>query len=239
VKKSASRIKALERIRKNIERHSFHVYLVEGGPSPAFAYTIGLSEKLGFELIIAGLSIFTTCKLMSHLQQAAKSALSSGATDQLESDFEFRAVHETWQTRLLLGANDYYGKQSVPSVQLVPRSLGLRTIDTPDLSAEFLVGWNAWRWLDHAWDFPVPQDSSAVTDLDCLSGSLATRVVRWEEDQWEIFSKNGEDIDPDRMREVPLGTLLAHDQSLWMASRLEVGQGIFREESDSSWRLWK
>jgi hypothetical protein len=50
-----ARAKALEQIKHNIEKSGFHVYIVMGaGPTPRFAYTIGLRESLGAELVLAG-----------------------------------------------------------------------------------------------------------------------------------------------------------------------------------------
>ncbi len=51
----AERKQALDRIRENIAREGHHIYLVSGGAAtPRFAYTIGVSESIGVELILAG-----------------------------------------------------------------------------------------------------------------------------------------------------------------------------------------
>ena len=49
---------AIRRIQKNIDESGYHLYFVAGGPVPRFVYTIGLSEKIGFELVLAGSSYF-------------------------------------------------------------------------------------------------------------------------------------------------------------------------------------
>ena len=41
-------------ISQNIEQFGHHITLVNGNSMPRFAYTIGLRESLGFELIFAG-----------------------------------------------------------------------------------------------------------------------------------------------------------------------------------------
>jgi hypothetical protein len=52
---SADRAKALDLIKRNIEKSGFHIYLVAGGGrTPRFVYTIGLRESLGAELVLAG-----------------------------------------------------------------------------------------------------------------------------------------------------------------------------------------
>jgi len=45
---------AIDRIRENIARSGQHIYVVLGGETPRFAYTIGVSESVGVELILAG-----------------------------------------------------------------------------------------------------------------------------------------------------------------------------------------
>ncbi len=52
---SLDRATALEQIRRNIESHRFHIYVVGGnGSDRRFVYTIGLRESLGAELDRAG-----------------------------------------------------------------------------------------------------------------------------------------------------------------------------------------
>lgn len=52
----------LEIIKTNINNKDYHLTLVNGGQNPEYSYSIGLTEKFGFELIIAGgfISIKTT-----------------------------------------------------------------------------------------------------------------------------------------------------------------------------------
>lgn len=47
-----------EIIKSNIAKSGHHITIVTGGPDPRYGYTIGLNEKFGFELIIAGAIIF-------------------------------------------------------------------------------------------------------------------------------------------------------------------------------------
>ena len=54
----------LQVIRENIENRGHHIYVVAGQtPTPRFAYTIGLKDFLGCELILAGASIFTATEV--------------------------------------------------------------------------------------------------------------------------------------------------------------------------------
>ncbi|TPG31112.1 hypothetical protein [Flavobacterium pectinovorum] len=49
-----TRSEFLEIIKNNINKNDYHLALVNGGQNPEFSYSIGLTEKLGYELIIAG-----------------------------------------------------------------------------------------------------------------------------------------------------------------------------------------
>ena len=51
---SSDRLAALQEIRRNIDDHGLHIYGVTGGPYPHYVYTIGLSDSLGGELVMAG-----------------------------------------------------------------------------------------------------------------------------------------------------------------------------------------
>lgn len=39
-----------------------------------------------------------------------------------------------------------------------------------------------WQWLFEKWQFSVPEDSIAVTNIDALRGKKVTEAVRREED---------------------------------------------------------
>lgn len=46
--------KYLQLIKSNIEECGYHIYgVVDSGPLPRFFYSIGLSEKIGIELMLA------------------------------------------------------------------------------------------------------------------------------------------------------------------------------------------
>jgi|SRR5215469_435678 len=49
----------------------------------------------------------------------------------------------------------------------------------------------------------------------CHSRSnISSELMRWEEDDWEIFAREGPDVPEDEIRVVPLGTLIAADETL-------------------------
>jgi hypothetical protein len=234
---------ALDRIRENVARSGHHVYVVSGGATPRVAYTIGVSESVGVELILAGAVIY----LLKDVTQ-----IINGIAAQLKAQphgkicevtgqglFTLRKAHTSWASALMLGALDYYRVGELPALQIVPDE-GHWTVDVPDLSAP----WSAttepvWRWLHEPWSYPVPEKSTATTDLAALRGQRITEVMRWEEDEWEIFAGDGPDVPDEERRVVPLGTLVGADASLAPAVHLAVGEGLLRDpDPDSEWRPW-
>jgi hypothetical protein len=137
--KEERRLKALSEIRKQIAQHGFHTYVVTGGGYPHFGYTIGLTESLGAELILAG-SYFYRLDDVSKVIQNVRDTLSppvdwNAARAETESwgTFSVRKVETSWAAALMLGAFDYYPGKSIEAYQIVPDEAH-STIDVPDLS---------------------------------------------------------------------------------------------------------
>jgi len=153
--------------------------------------------------------------------------------------FSLRNVHSSWSAELMLGALDYYQKRDIPALQIVPGG-DHWTIDVPDMSAP----WNAtkepvWRWLREPWTYPVPENSTAATNLSALRGNRITEAARWEEDEWEICAGAAPDVPEGEMRVVPLGTLIAADESLLPVVNPAIDEGLWRDpDPDSEWQPW-
>lgn len=235
----------LELIHRNIECSGFHIYIIGDSEVPRFAYTIGLSESLGAELVLAG-AIYYMAEDVNAILRGIRDLLITDHTnvcrvfsmDALGS-FTLREAHRSWIHRLLLGALDYYKSRDIRAYQIVPDERHW-TIDTPDMTRE----WSAaaepvWRWLDDEWSFAVPRTSTVVTNLDALRGARITEVTRWGEDEWEMFAGSGPDVPDDEVRVVPLGCLLAADPSLTPILGLEIGKGLWRDSDDGDWNSWK
>jgi hypothetical protein len=232
---------ALNEIRQHIADHGFHSYVVTGSGDPHYGYTIGLSESLGAELILAGAYFYRLDEVSSVISSVVEELWSLGALKEQTirtsrwGDFSLRKVDITWAKDLMLGVFDYYQVNTIEAVQIVPDESHW-TVDIPDLSQP----WNpktapAWQWLHEKWTFPIPKNSVALTNLDALRGKRMTEVMRWEEDEWEIFAGAGPDTTEADRRVVPLGILLARDPSLLPAIQLPIGTGLWRDvESRSS-----
>jgi hypothetical protein len=235
--------KMLARIRSNITKHGHHVYVIQGGPSPRFAYTIGLSEKLGFELVLAGASFYEDEEEIAGIVNccvmvANKCKPGNALTLKGFGRFTCGEVHQSWATQLLLGAMDYYGTRSINAIQIIPE--GKRwTIDVPDLAQRWHSRRSPWKWLREPWNYPVPDSAVAITNLAALRGEQVTEACRWEEDEWELFAGAGPDVRKSDIRMVPLSILLGFDRTLDAVTRLAVTEGCWRNAETPKWQPWR
>lgn len=139
---------------------------------------------------------------------------------------------------MMLGALDFYNVSEVPALQISPDK-NHWTVEIPNLSQP----WNnaiepAWRWLNAEWEYLIPEQSIAITNLDALRGLPVTEAMRWEENQWELFAGAGPDISKEEIREVPLGTLIGIDPTLKPVTDLVVGKGLWRDSGELKWHSW-
>ncbi len=238
------RIKFLDLIRSNIEEYGYHITIVSNGAEPRYAYSIGLSDKLGFELILAGGILYMKDDLYIIFKSIVGELLKKGDVGELKvlvddlGSFSLKKAHDSWNKLTMLGVFDYYNTEKITAFQINP-DIEHFTLDVPNMTE----AWDAtkepvWRWLSEEWTLPIPKQSSATTNLDALRGSLITEVMRWEEDYWEIFSGAGPDIPKEEVRVVPLGTLLGIDESIYSSINLDIGKGIWRDSSNLDWKKW-
>ncbi|WP_133989690.1 hypothetical protein [Dinghuibacter silviterrae] len=137
-----------------------------------------------------------------------------------------------------LGVIDYYETNDIKSLQIIP-DFHHYTLDVPDTSPKWDVNLNPiWQWLDRKWDYNVPENSTVVTNINALLGEAITEVMRWEENEWEMFAGPGPERDKKDMRVVPLGTMLGIDKMLLPAIDLRIGKGLWREGDNSEWNDW-
>jgi hypothetical protein len=237
----AQKEQALRRIRENIAQKGHHIYVVSGGSTPRFAYTIGVSESIGVELVLAGAIFYYLEDVTQIINDIAAQLKAQRDRPVFEvtgrGSFILRKAHASWATALMLGALDYYRVSEIPALQIVP-DRSRWTIDVPDMSTP----WSAaaepvWRWLHEPWTYPVPEASTATTNLASLRGERITEAMRCEENAWELFAGAGPDVLEAEIRVVPLGVLLGADESLLPIVSLPIGRGLWRD-AISEWHLW-
>lgn len=230
----------LQIIRTNVDEIGYHLTLVNGGQHPDFSYSIGLTEKLGFELIIAGggfISIkenelvfdYIFNKLQSGCLVESKFFLSEKNT------YYLTKVDLSWCKKLMLGVYDYYNLDEIVAYQITPVD---KTMDTPLMSEAMDPNDSIWKWLDENLDIDTPKNSYIITDIDSLKGKPIIELTRWGEHVWEMFSQPGPDVRENDIRIVPLGTILGIDATLEVITTLAVGQGLWRDNKYSNWQAW-
>jgi len=239
-----TKAEALARIERNIREHGCHVYLVGGDLNPRYSYTIGLSTSVGVELVLAGAAFFTAKEVGRIINFVGRELIAGGRRDASRAvdglgSFALREIRDSWTSKMLLGALDYYKTSTIPALQVVPDPEHW-SLDIPDMTRD----WNpatepVWKWLgDAKWNYPVPATSIVATDIGALRGRRITEAARWEDDQWEMFSGSGSDSTREEMRVVPLAVLIGLDPSLLPAIELGIGHGLSRDSSSGGWVAW-
>jgi hypothetical protein len=139
----------------------------------------------------------------------------------------------------MLGVFDFYNTSDIKAFQIIP-DRNHYTLDIPNMSNEWNVSSEpVWQWLVRKWDYPVPENSTVVTNLDALLGESITEVVRWEDDAWEMFAGAGPDVPPENTRVVSIGTIIGIDKTLLSAIDLAIGEGLWRNSGDDEWNEWE
>jgi len=229
----------LDIIRKNIEKNGYHITLVNGGQNPNFSYSIGLYKRFGFELIVAGgfQSIEENEIIFEHIYQKLQSGYTVNSEFSLSVNdvFYLGTVDSSWCEKLMLGVYDYYSVDEITAYQIIPIE---RTLDTPLMSDPLIPNDPIWKWLYMDWNIDAPKNSYVITDFNALKGKPITEVAKWEDHVWEMFSGPGPDVEKEDIRIVPLGTILGIDATLKPILNLKVGQGLWRDNKDSSWQDW-
>ena len=98
------RERALEVIRENIARSGNHTYVVSaGGQTPRFAHTIGVSESIGVELILAGAIFYMKDDLVTIINEILAKMKAQPDCEVFEVDgqgsFTLREVHSRTYSR--------------------------------------------------------------------------------------------------------------------------------------------
>ena len=245
---------ALRLIADNIKNHGFHIYVVGQDSTPRFAYTIGLRETIGAELVLGGAIYYfakDVMQILHAIREQAEASVKRESGDRREivlnqiyavkglGSFTLRPAHGSWSRELLLGAFDYYRPNDVEAYQLVPDAQH-RTIDVPDMTKEWSAAAEpAWRWMREPWPYSFPEASTATTNLAALRGEKVTEVARWEAEDWEMFAGDGTAVPKGEMRVVPITCLVAADPTLAPALELSIGEGIWRDADGGDWNVWE
>ncbi|WP_294963473.1 DUF4262 domain-containing protein [uncultured Flavobacterium sp.] len=234
-----TRCEFLEIIKTGISKNDYHLTLVNGGQNPDYSYSIGLTAKFGFELVIAGgfISINDNESLFRNIYHQLQSGSTLDSKFLLsDNTFYLKKVDSSWCEKLMLGVYDYYNVDKIDAYQIIPEE---KTLDMPEMSNPLNLNDTIWKWIEMDWNLNVPKDSYAITDVYFLQGKPIVELIRWEDHVWEMFSGPGPDFKEEEIRIVPLGTILGIDDTLQRTVDLEIGKGLWRESKDSDWNNWE
>jgi hypothetical protein len=239
------REKFLKLIESNIDKYGYHITIVSMSELPRFAYSIGLKDVLGFEVILAGSSFYMHKdiliifdEIVSKIRLKESNIESKIPTENLGS-FTLREAKESWCEKMMLGVYDYLNIKEFKGLQIIPDSEHY-TSDIPEMDNDYQESEQPiWKWLTKKWTYPVPKKSTATTNLGALKGETITEVMRWEEDSWEMFTMPGSDVPDEDVRIVSLGTILGIDESLLPSVHHKIEEGMWRNDRNSDWNKWK
>src|SRR5579872_703482 len=100
-------MKFKKQIHTNIERHGYHVTLVQAANQPRFAYTIGLFEKWNYELVFAGGVYFMKDEVLQMFNRVFNNlkvnngVLSKNLAIDNLGEFSFLSVNRSWTEMML------------------------------------------------------------------------------------------------------------------------------------------
>lgn len=232
-------------IETNIKEFGYHVTYVIEDITPAFVYTIGLTEKFNIELVFAGGVYYRREEKERIITNIADKIMESNGTYKGPFDleelglFSLSPVDESWAKLLLLGVYDIYKTDKVIGFQIIPDT-NHYTLDIPKMSQAFNVNMEpVWQWMVNEWEYNVPKDSTVGTDLDFLMGAPLTEIARWELNYWEMYNGDSNDMPSEKIRLVSLGTVLAIDPSTKACLDLPLEKGLLRDGIGEDWRRWR
>ena len=62
--------------------------------------------------------------------------------------------------------------------------------------------------------------------------------MRWDLNEWEAFTQNGEDVPEEDVRIVPISVILGIDDSLEPILKLGIEKGFWRDKEIMEWNSW-
>lgn len=231
----------LKAIEAGIRQNGYHIVMVNGGQNPHFAYTVGLYNKFGFELVLAG--EFISTKDYESKFHTIHAGLTSGADAnsvfkcERSGEMKLLEIHSSWSERMIMGVYDYHNLDSVRAMQILQSGEAL--LDVPAMSGPFNVHNAIWKWLSVLWDKNTPHGAYVITNVQFLRGETVTEIMRFEDGYWEMFVGSTSEISDADVRVLPLGAMIGIDCSLEKAIELNVGDGLWRVNKDDCWHDWK
>lgn len=231
-------------IENNIDTYGFHILIVNNREFPRYAYTIGLSKKIGIELLFAGGIYFLKDDVFSIINKIADTLINEKVdlTRLIEvsnsDSFLLKKMDISWSKLLLRQVSRFNPQWQFSAYQIIPNKFITR--DIPNASNEYNPDSEpVWKYLTKEWNYNISPNSLVSTNIETLQGESVLEVMRWEENYWEMFSRNPESISKKEIRIVPFSTMIGVDKTLLSAITLSIGKGFWRESSNVDWIDWE
>ncbi len=130
-------------IRKNIAEFGSSVIGVAGEDEPSFAYTIGLSEKYGTELIILGVNPRYGMQFLNYIKDEILEkgiALEAGTPTEVGANYPAVFRECEWAKVKYYGvqAFEYYERDDIKFVQVVMPDAKGKFPDDPDFDVSYM-----------------------------------------------------------------------------------------------------
>mgnify|MGYP005991100317 CR=1 FL=1 len=222
------------KIQTHIQDSGYHLYIVSTKESPRYAYTIGLKERIGYELCFLGALFFDVNEVEEIFASLSSKLIKEGEAKievQKYGIVELRDVRPDWVSELFFGALDFHGEEHVVFKQVYLNEYNA-FIDVPNCSLPLEDSlWSKSKYADY-------KSYTTVVNKEVLNSEPVLEVMRWEPNEWEMFSYAGPDVPKNDLRIVPLKVCLLADESLINSLKLAVGKGAWREKRSSMWNAW-
>jgi hypothetical protein len=228
-----------------IKKHGYFRYNITQDLTPNYSYTIGLTDKVGFELVSGGMNYFEEDNNLQYIFDSIVDGILKNSESRIFDlgklgIFNLIKADVSWISMMMLGAYDYYNNQKIDAFQIIPSNSDKFTLDIPNMSIKWSLESVIWKHLDDNlnWEYNIPKSSRAITNLAALKGDRLTEFFRYEIDEWEIFAGNGSLEPKESIRIVPISVLIGIDKSIENFINDPIGKGKYRDSSDDSNLTW-
>ncbi len=230
-------------ISEHIENYGYHLTIVAGNsPLPRYCYSIGLLEKFGFEIAFVGGVLYRSDEIKDIIDKIIEQIKLDHSLSNFNlgilGNFKLQLIDKSWSKVMFDGIYDFYKSSNIKAYQIMPDEKH-KTLEVPNMSLKFESKKQPiWQWLTGNWSYPIKQDSIVFTDIDALFGKKILEIMRWEEQEWEMFTSDGTEIPTDQKRAVSFGTILGIDNTIMPAMNLKLEKGLWRNEDKQEWNDW-
>lgn len=206
----------IQLISNNIQRHGYHVYAITTNPKEfSYIYTIGLTEKFGFEMIMAGwikLDVNSQSMIIKHIIENLTKEPKNFSQDyhgrhfilnnillnQVESTLlvGLEQVSNFWMEDLMIGALDYYQDRPITAFHVKPLQEDFWLMTIPNMSNPIVDNNNSPLWQCYFnEERDVGEKCNFYVDECVLRGKPILEVINFDNINWQLLSYHSDNND--------------------------------------------